>query len=102
VYSFESEGIVTSMKRFYKNVDFYYGNPGNIFVGVSFRDNIGHILTSKKEHFTVNHLLLEPTETSLEVCGIETDESSEWTPVVGPIKGSYVVKKGEDKLNDYI
>ena len=37
-----------------------------------------------------------------EVCGIETDESSGWISMGGPIKGSYAIKNGEDRFNDYI
>ena len=31
-----------------------------------------------------------------EICGIEGDMSSEWNFVGGSIKGSYVIKNGED------
>jgi hypothetical protein len=76
-------------------------HQGEIFVGVSFRDNNGLILKSKKERFDVDRRLLESPD-ALEVCGTETDLSSEWTPVVGPIKGSYVIKDGQDINYDYI
>ena len=36
------------------------------------------------------------------VCGTQTDESSGWVPVVGPIKGSFIVKNGADAEFDYI
>ena len=36
------------------------------------------------------------------MCGIETDESSGWISLGGPIKGSYALKNGEDRANDYI
>ena len=36
------------------------------------------------------------------MCGTETETSSGWIPVGGPIKGSYAVKNGTDKEYDYI
>ena len=39
---------------------------------------------------------------ALSVCGTETETSSGWIPVGGPIKGSYAVKNGTDKVYDYI
>ena len=36
------------------------------------------------------------------MCGIETDISSEWIFVGGPIKGSYVIKVNKDRIYDYI
>ena len=36
------------------------------------------------------------------MCGTETSTSSGWMHVVGPIKGSYVVKDGQDNTFDYI
>jgi len=36
------------------------------------------------------------------VCGTETETSSGWVPVGGPIKGSYAVKNGEDNQYEYI
>ena len=36
------------------------------------------------------------------MCGTKTEISSGWIPVVGPIKGSYVVKNGTDDKYDYI
>lgn len=35
------------------------------------------------------------------MCGTETENSSAWISVGGPIKGSYALKNGEDKLYDY-
>ena len=40
-------------------------------------------------------------ETS-DVCGLETEKSSGWISVVGPIKGSYAIKDGEDGSYEYI
>jgi hypothetical protein len=36
------------------------------------------------------------------VCGTETETSSGWIFVGGPIKGSYAVKNGTDNRYDYI
>jgi hypothetical protein len=36
------------------------------------------------------------------VCGTETETSSGWMSVGGPIKGSYVVKDGTDDIYEYI
>jgi len=36
------------------------------------------------------------------VCGTETETSSGWIPIGGPIKGSYAVKNGTDDSYDYI
>jgi len=36
------------------------------------------------------------------VCGTETETSSGWIPVSGPIKGSYVLKNGADDRYDYV
>ena len=36
------------------------------------------------------------------MCGTETETSSGWIPVGGPVKGSYVVKNGTDDRYDYI
>ena len=36
------------------------------------------------------------------VCGTETDTSSGWMPIGGPIKGFYIVKNAEDGYYDYI
>jgi hypothetical protein len=36
------------------------------------------------------------------VCGTETETSSGWIPVGGPIKGSYAVKNDQDYDYDYI
>ena len=40
-------------------------------------------------------------ETS-DVFGVESGTSTEWIIVGGPIKGSYAVKNGQDKVYDYI
>jgi hypothetical protein len=56
-YSIEDEVIVTSMKRFYKRIDISLDNDKsgkhveyheNVFRGVSFKDNKGIIIESKK------------------------------------------------------
>ena len=52
VCSIESAVIVTSMNRFYKRVEIYFGTnvfQGTIFVGVSFKDQKGITVTSNKE-----------------------------------------------------
>jgi len=36
------------------------------------------------------------------VCGTDIGKSSGWIPIGGPVKGSYIVKNGEDNLYDYI
>jgi len=36
------------------------------------------------------------------VCGRDTDTSSGWIPVGGPIKGFFMVKNGQYKEFDYI
>ena len=36
------------------------------------------------------------------MCGVETETSSGQITVGGPIKGSFVVKNGEDRFYDYI
>jgi len=54
---------------------------------------------SNKEYFQNFHSI--NFEKSL-VFGTKTSNSSEWIPVVGPIKGSYLVKNGQDDSQDYI
>ena len=97
--------IVTSMNRFYqRGVDIsYYGDgyQGTVFVGVSFRDQKGITVTSNKKLYNEWHELYF-TSPSLPVCGTETDTSSGWIPVGGPIKGSYVTKNSTDAQYDYI
>jgi hypothetical protein len=96
------------MKRFYHFVyiDYFhwkYGTAywnGFLFVGVSFRDNKGQKVTSKNKLFD-DHSNLISTSTSL-VFGSETDTSDGWISIGGPIKGSYLVKEGEDVRFDYI
>ena len=97
------------MKRFYKNIHISYSGPysavpveyhGGVFAGVQLKDHNGQIVKSKKEILKWSGEL-KSTEPS-EVCGIETDESSGWISLGGPIKGSYALKNGEDRFNDYI
>ena len=69
-----------------------------VFAGVSFRDQKGLAVQITKQRYIVTigkPTLLESTSTSL-VCGRETDTSSGWMPIGGPIKGFYVVKNGTD------
>ena len=106
VYSIEEEVIVTSMKRFYQSVHISkevegikWEYHGSVLVGVSFRDNNGIIVVSNEELHTKNVRVATQTST---VCGTETETSSGWLPVGGPIKGSYVVKNGTDDIYDYI
>ena len=95
------------MKRFYKNIHISYSGDygyaeyhGGVFAGVQLKDHKGQIVKSKKELFSWDGIS-KSTETS-EVCGIETDESSGWISLGGPIKGSYALKNGEDRFSDYI
>ena len=108
VYSIEEEVIVTSMIRFYQSVrisalsengDRVY--HGSIFVGVSFKDNNGIIVKTNEETYILNVKDEKPALSST-VCGTETEASSGWMSVGGPIKGSYVVKDGTDDIYDYI
>jgi hypothetical protein len=92
------------MNRFYQEVNISYNNRGYqgiVFVGVSFRDHKGITVTSSKELYNQYHNLLS-TLPALSVCGTETETSSGWIPVGGPIKGSYAVKNDQDANYDYI
>jgi len=102
------------MKRFYQSVNIDYENTfddgltreyhGKVFAGVSFRNSAGIRIMCKKEIyyvFGVGKTDLE-SESKSKVCGTKTNESTEWIPIVGPIKGSYVVKNGQDYEYDYI
>ena len=96
------------MKRFYQSVHIYkevennkWEYHGSVFVGVSFRDNNGIIVKTNEETFEENDKVATRTSSST-VCGTETETSSGWLPVGGPIKGSYVVKDGTDDIYDYI
>jgi len=78
---------------------------GTVFVGISFRDQKGITVTSNKKLYKkdiIGNIYLEPTSPSLSVCGTETETSSGWITVGGPIKGSYAVKNGTDDAYDYI
>jgi len=94
------------MNRFYQRIDIrtkldtiYF--EGIVFTGVSFRDRSGFTVKSKKEHYIDRGYNLESTSTSL-VCGKDTGTSSGWIPLGGPVKGSYMVKNGQDFEYDYI
>ena len=93
------------MNRFYQIVDIsgYFGikYQGTVFVGVSFRDGRGTTVTSNKKIYDFDGIL-RSTSPSTPVCGTETETSSGWIPIGGPIKGSYAVKNGQDKRNEYI
>ena len=96
------------MKRFYKNIHISYSGDdysiaeyhGGVFAGVQLKDHNGQIVKSKKELFSWDGI--SKSTAPSEVCGIETDESSEWISLGGPIKGSYVLKNGKDRFYDYI
>jgi len=118
------------MNRFYHSVkifDGYKKNEGNIFVGVSFKDQKDITVSSNKKLYVANResdnefteFILESTTTSLECgaetedesgwitvggpeCGYETEIESGWITVGGPIKGFYAVKDGQDINYDYI
>ena len=108
VCSIESAVIVTSMNRFYQrvNISAVIGDSyqGTVFVGVSFRDQTDITVTSNQKLYKKNwggDVTLESTS-SLTVCGTETDTSTGWISVGGPIKGSYVVKDGQNSIYDFI
>ena len=127
IFSIEGAVIVTSMNRFYHEVEIFDGEKnyeGNIFVGVSFKDQKDITVSSNKKLYIKNgennnEFILESTMTSLECgtetedesgwitvggpeCGYETETESGWITVGGPIKGSYAVKDGQDIYYDYI
>ena len=98
------------MKRFYMYIEIYYRIDklefqGNVFTGVSFKDSKNNEVESRKEHFLWDEpsddYLMVSSETS-KLCGIRTENFSEWISVGGPIKGSYAIKNGEDQDYDYI
>jgi len=72
-----------------------------VFVGVSFIDNIGNKIKSEKQNVQ-NYPRRSTLTKSLDVFGTETTSFSGWMPVVGPVKGSYLVKIGTDDSYDYI
>lgn len=63
------------------------------------KDNKGQIVTSMREYYEKSKV---KETTASKVFGTETDTSSDWISVEGPIKGSFVVKIGEDYYNDYL
>lgn len=100
------------MKRYYKHIGIYYKGyhgiiefRGSVFTGVQFKDEWGQVVKTSKEYFyrkyTGDEFQLTSTETS-DVCGTKTDTSSGWMSLLGPIKGSYVIKNYQDSDEDYI
>jgi hypothetical protein len=94
------DGIVTTMRLFYKNIVVLdesgkTRNNGNVFAGVQLKDHESRKIQAKREHFQRDSQLEDfsrvPIGTS-DFCGIETDISSEWISVGGPIKGSFAIK----------
>ena len=93
------------MNRFYLMIDLeqttfnkvYTVYQDSIFVGVSFRDQQGLTVKTSNQHYNYNldygTSTINSTSISI-VCGRETDTSSGWMPVGGPIKGFYMVKNG--------
>jgi len=71
-----------------------------VLAGISFRDQKGLTVQITKQQF-VKRVRRTTTSTSL-VCGTETETSSGWIPIGGPIKGFYVVKNDEGPKYDYI
>jgi len=100
------------MNRFYENIlihSYSWGATypttiyeGMVFVGVSFRDQKGLTVKSKEQSYEDDVLItLNSTPPSL-VSGRETDTSSGWMPLGGPIKGFFLVINGKDSYYDYI
>jgi hypothetical protein len=81
------------MNRFYDRIKINTYD-GSVFAGVSFRDQKGLAVKITKQRYTKGGQRIS-SSTEL-VCGRETDASSEWMPIGGPIKGFYIVKNGED------
>jgi len=81
-----------------KNINY----EGIVFAGVSFIDLNGlAVKITRKRYKKSWKSTLESTSPS-SVFGKETDKSSGWIHIVGPIKGFYVIKNGEDYRYDYI
>ena len=86
------------MKRFYVNFN-PFEKPRqkeivSIFIGVQFKDSEGKNVTCNEEYFKI---VKRPKFSSIsnkksEVCGTETNNSSEWISLGGPTKGSYAIK----------
>ena len=74
------------------------------FLGVQFKDDVGQIIKSNREHVERWGSQNEISNEVSDVCGNKTDNSSEWISLGGPVKGSYAIKDGEneDEGNDYI
>jgi len=107
------DGIVTTMRLFYKNIVLpnKYGktyNIGNVFAGVKFKDHESRTLQAEREHFQRESTDVEFSSVSIatsDSCGIETDTFSEWISVGGPIKGSFAITYKPvilDAIQDYI
>ena len=86
------------MKRFYANINPFKGKQlkviVSIFIGVQFKDSDGKNVTCNEEYFKI---IKRPKFSSVsneksEVCGTETNNSSEWISLGGPTKGSYAIK----------
>ena len=91
------------MNRFYLIIEISYQGDddnhaeykGNVLAGVSFRDQKGLEVKSSKQSYFKNDKSPASTSSSL-VCGSKTNTPSGWMHVGGPIKGSYIIKNGED------
>jgi len=84
------------MKLFYQSIHISKddnGYQGIVFVGISFRDQKGLTVKSNEKRFRWD-AYLQSTSEPLDVCGTETETSSGWIPIVGSIKGAFVVKNG--------
>jgi hypothetical protein len=88
------------MKRFFfLNVHLHEGRhrktvyKGSVFSGAQFKDHLGDQIIKCHEIHKYKKGLKWPIKYSGEtnVCGNETDTSSEWITLGGPIKGSYAV-----------
>ena len=90
------------MNRFYRIIEISSqgnGEPpaeykGNVLAGVSFLDQKGLEVKSSKQSYFEDELPTSPSSSL--VCGSETNTPSGWMHVGGPIKGSYIIKNGED------
>jgi len=87
------------MRLFYKNIVFLNDgktwNNGNVFAGVQLIDHESRKIQAKREHFLRDSIADEFSRVSIRTvdsCGTETDMSSEWISVGGPIKGSFAIK----------
>jgi len=90
------------MNHFYLNINIRDDSRGGknlyqgiVLAGVSFRDQKGHKvkISNHRRNYALNELI--ESTTSL-VCGRETNLSSGWMSIGGPIKGFYVIINGAD------